>query len=549
MDASQLLELINQGETLTTEFKSWVKIPDFKKLIKLCVKEIVALSNSNGGYLLIGVEDDKTITGCKNYDLQNIVESIYDRTIPNIFTKAETIRINDKDVIVIEVEKGMQLCGTTSGEYYKRLGKNSKPYNPTGIKEDFSISTDYSAQIIEQSTIDDINILEVYKLKEKLKIRDKQSTLVELDDISFLKDLSLLIDTNNGLKLNVAGMLFVGKEESIKKYLPQAECIYLHYNDNNRDEYDNRLDLKMPIISVLDRLTEKIQDYNSLINIQIGLFRLEIYDFSEKVFQEALLNAYTHRRYDSPGSIYVKHYSDKLVIESPGGFMADITADNIITHPSLPRNKLIAETLQRLRYVQRSGQGIDIMYREMVSMGKPYPEYTVYNDAIRLTLYSVLEDEGFVKFITETQDKNMITFSLSELMILRYLFENKTINLSTAKKLTQQSENEVKHALNNLEKYKLIELSGRVYMMTPSSYHKVKSDVQYTQDKTVTYLKSKDLIIEYLLTHDSINNETIRELCRCTKKQATTFSRKMRESGIITMEGKGRATIYKLNKK
>ena len=34
MDASQLLELINQGETLTTEFKSWVKIPDFKKLIK-----------------------------------------------------------------------------------------------------------------------------------------------------------------------------------------------------------------------------------------------------------------------------------------------------------------------------------------------------------------------------------------------------------------------------------------------------------------------------------------------------------------------------------
>lgn len=78
------------------------------------MKEIVALSNSNGGYLLIGVEDDKTITGCKNYDLQNIVESIYDRTIPNIFTKAETIRINDKDVIVIKVEKGMQLCGSYS---------------------------------------------------------------------------------------------------------------------------------------------------------------------------------------------------------------------------------------------------------------------------------------------------------------------------------------------------------------------------------------------------------------------------------------------------
>ncbi len=548
MNCSRLLKLIKQGETSTIEFKSWVKTPDFKKLIKLCVKEVVALSNSNGGYLLLGVEDDKTITGCTNYNLQNIIESIYDRTIPNIFTKAESVHIDDKDVIVIKVEKGNQLYGTTSGEYFKRLGKNSKPYNPAGIKEDFSINTDYSAQIIEQSTINDINMLEVYKLKEKLKIRDKQSTLVELDDISFLKNLSLLIETEEGLKLNIAGMLFVGKEESINRYLPQAECIYLHYSDSNREEYDNRLDLKMPIISVLDRLTEKIQDYNHLINIQVGLFRLEIYDFSEKVFQEALLNGYTHRRYDSPGSIYVKHYSDKLIIESPGGFMADITADNIITHPSLPRNKLIAETLQRLRYVQRSGQGIDIMFKEMVSMGKPYPEYTVFNDAIRLTLYSVLEDEGFVRFITETQDKDMIAFSLSELMILRYLFENKTINLSDAKALTQQSLSEVKHSFVNLEKYGLIELSGRVYMMTPSSYHKVKSDVQYTQDKTVTYLKSKDLILEYLSIYDSINNETIRELCRCTKKQATTFTRKMRESGLIVMEGKGRATIYKLNK-
>lgn len=229
--------------------------------------------------------------------------------------------------------------------------------------------------------------------------------------------------------------------------------------------------------------------------------------------------------------------------------MAYITAENIITHPSVPRNKLIAETLQRLRYVQRSGQGIDIMFKEMVSMGKPYPEYTVYNDAIRLTLYSVLEDEGFVKYITQVQDKNMITLSLSELMILRYLFENKAINLTEAKILTQQSLNEVKHSFNSLEKYGLIELSGRVYMLTARVYSAVKTDVQYTQDKTVTYLKAKDLILEYLSIYDNINNETIRELCRCTKKQATTFSRKMREDKLIIMEGKGRATIYKLNKK
>lgn len=544
MDELELVDLINHGECEKVEFKSWKETPHFKQLIKLCVKEVVALANSQGGYLLLGVEDNKEITGCTNYDVQNIIESIYDRTVPNLFVQASVVNVQNKDVIVMSVEKSNRICGTSSGEFYKRLGKNSKPYTPDKMKELYDNENDYSSRVIEQSSVDDINLLEVYKLKEKLRTRDLQSTLVELDDISFLKDLSLLVETDNGLKLNVAGLLFVGKESSIKRFLPQAECIYLHYSDSNKEEYDNRLDLKLPIISVLDRLTEKIQDYNKLINVQVGLFRLEIYDFSERVFQEALLNSYTHRRYDSPGSIYVKHYSDKLVIESPGGFMADITPDNIITHPSLPRNKLIAETLQRLRYVQRSGQGIDIMYKDMVSMGKPYPEYIAYHDAIRLTLYSKLEDMGFVKFINETQDKNMIYFSLSELMILRYLFENKNIDMAHAKKLTQRSSTEVKHSFIHLEDLGLIEQSGSVYMMTQSAYHQVKSDVQYTQDKTVTYLKSKDLILEYLSTHDSINNETIRELCRCTKKQATTFAKKMRDEGILEMVGKSVKTKY-----
>lgn len=544
MRMEELQDLINGGENLKVEFKSWIETPNFKSRIKLCVKEVVALANSDGGYLLLGVEDDGTITGCEKYDLQNIIESIYDRTVPKLFTRVESQKIEDKDVIIIYIDKSKRLCGTSSGEYYKRLGKNSKPYTPEKMKDVFDEDTDYSSQIIDSTTEDDINLLEVYKLKEKLKTRDRESTLVELDDMSFLKNLSLIKETDEGIKLTVAGLLFVGKELSIQKLMPQAECIYLHYSDNNTEEYDSRLDLKLPIISVLDRLTEKIQNFNHLINIQVGLFRLEIYNFSEKVFQEALLNAYTHRRYDSPGSIYVKHYSDKLVIESPGGFLADINENNIITHPSLPRNKLIAETLQRLRYVQRSGQGIDIIFKEMLSMGKPYPEYTVYNDAIRLTLYSATEDMEFVKFIAETQDKRLQQFSLSELMIMRYLYENIEISLSQAAKLTQLSINDVRHSLRTLENEALIEVSGKVYMLTAQTYDRVKSDIKYVQDKAITYLKAKSLILDYLETHESINNEKIRMLCRCSKKQASTYTKKMRDENILEMIGKSIHTKY-----
>lgn len=101
------------------------------------------------------------------------------------------------------------------------------------MKAVFDEDTDYSSQIIDSTSEDDINLLEVYKLKEKLKTRDRESTLVELDDMSFLKNLSLIKETDEGIKLTVAGLLFVGKELSIQKLMPQAECIYLHYSDNN----------------------------------------------------------------------------------------------------------------------------------------------------------------------------------------------------------------------------------------------------------------------------------------------------------------------------
>ena len=202
---------------------------------------------------------------------------------------------------------------------------------------------DFSAKVIVDSSLEDIDRLAVYQLKEKLKIRDGQSTLSQMEDIPFLRDLELIKSDAGQEKLSIAGLLFVGKESAIQRLLPQAEVIYLHYNEKNLIEYDNRIDMKQPIITILDRLTEKIQNEIIILNVQIGLFRQEIPSFSIPVFQEALLNAMAHRDYQNPGAIYVKQYPDRLVIESPGGFPEDITIDNIITHPSVPRNKLIAD--------------------------------------------------------------------------------------------------------------------------------------------------------------------------------------------------------------
>lgn len=542
-----LQEALQIGESIDIEFKSWIKASGMKERISLAVDELIAFANCKGGTVYFGVEDNGEVTGCTgNYDLQALREAIYDKTRPPMFTEIDEIVYEEKTVITITVEADGKTYATTDGRCLKRLGKNSKPYYPDEMSHIYSAihTNDFSAQIIAESSLDDINLMVVYALKEKLRIRDSASTLPDLDDMAFLRDLKLIVNDNGQDKLTIAGLLFVGKEQSIQRLLPQAEVIYLHYSKDNLEEYNLRMDMKQPIITVVDRLTEKIQNDNKIKNVQIGLFRLEVADFSEKVFQEALLNALSHRDYQQMGAVYVKHYPDKIVIENPGGFLDGITAENIITHPSSPRNKLIAETLQSLKYVQRTGQGVDIIYKEMVSMGKPYPVYRVFNDAVQLTIGSAMEDPDFVKFIVKEQDSKQISLSLSQLMILRYIVENRKIKLSDAQRIAQVSDEDARKCCTELMRFGLIEIVGKEYMLTARVYEAVKSQVEYTRDKVVQYIKAKDMIMEYLSTNNSITNAIIRELCGFTKQQARTTIEKMIKDELVTKVGAGPATKY-----
>lgn len=550
MKVEEFKEILDKGETDTVEFKSWIKAKNQKEIISLAVDELIAFANYKGGTVYFGVEDNPIeVTGCdRNYDSQRIIEGIYDKTRPSLFTEIEDFEYNGKLVIAISVKSDGKTYTTTDGRCLKRLGKNSKPLYPDELSNVYSSiqNPDFSGRVISESTLDDVNKLEVYRLKEKLRVRDSKSTLPDLDDNDFLRDLQLTKFDGNVERLTIAGLLFVGKEASIQRMLPQAEVIYLHYSANNLEEYDARLDLKTPLINIIDKLTERVQTYGKIENVQIGLFRLEIEEFPERVFQEALLNALSHRDYQSNAAIYVKQYPDRIVIENPGGFLDGITENNIITHPSVPRNKLIAETLQNLKYVQRTGQGVDIMFKDMVSLGKPYPRYKSFNDAVSLTIYNAIDNTEFVKFIVETQEKNSEIMSLAEMMILRDLMDNRKESLSVLSDTVQKSLDETKKSCNKLITNGLIEIVGKQYMLTAKVYEVLKSDIEYTRDKTIQYIKAKNMIMDYLEmeSNDKITSAKIQEMCGFTKQQARSTIDKMRKEGILDICKHGKYSYY-----
>lgn len=548
MTTEEFEKILDKGETDTVEFKSWVKAKNQKEIISLAVDELIAFANHKGGTVYFGVEDKPVeVTGCdRNYDAQRIIEGIYDKTIPSLFTDIYDFEFEGKLVIAISVKVDGKIYTTSDGRCLKRLGRNTKPMYPEELGNMYSSiqNRDFSSRIISESTLDDVNKLEVYSLKEKLRVRDPKSTLPDMDDLDFLRDLQLTKYDGDVERLTVAGLLFVGKEVSIKKMLPQAEVIYLHYSAKNLEEYDARLDLKLPLINIIDKLTERVLALSKIENVQIGLFRLEVEEFPERVFQEALLNALAHRDYQSDAAVYVKQYPDRIVIENPGGFLEGITENNIITHPSVPRNKLIAETLQNLKYVQRTGQGVDIIFKDMVSMGKPYPRYRSYNDAVSLTIYSAVDSTEFVKFITEVQEKNSRIMSLAEMMILRNLMDNRKEQLSTLASVVQKSLDETKKSCNELVNNGLIEVVGKEYMLTAKVYEALKSDVEYTRDKTIQYIRAKNMILEYLQSNDKITSAKIQDMCGFTKQQARSVLDKMRNEKLIDINKKGNKSYY-----
>ncbi len=161
----------------------------------------------------------------------------------------------------------------SKGVVFKRLGKNTKPFYPLEYTSNSikGFKGDYSAKIIEPATKDDIDFTEVERLKLKIQSRDKDSTLYQSDNITFLKDLRL-IDVDE-IQLTVAGLLFAGTKDAISKYMPQSEIIILTYNEG-QTEYHKRLELKVPLVQAVDRIQQFFEDRNGIQNIQMGLIKL-----------------------------------------------------------------------------------------------------------------------------------------------------------------------------------------------------------------------------------------------------------------------------------
>lgn len=368
---------------------------------------VVALANANGGYLVLGMEDAFPHKVVGTSQCENALGKLENEIYKALQIPVDAYELFDEQnnrVVVVEIPR--HPVGKALRFEDVPLWRSGEELIPMPDKVLFSIlqetDPDYSQAICEGVTIDDLDKEAIDILKEKYARKQNNPTFTSLSDRQALSDLKLI----EGNKVTNAAVLLVGKAEIIQQNFPQAKVQHEFRTTEGQERFDKRLSFVAPFYILIDQLWKAVNDRNGSVLVQEGAYMFDIPFFNEEVIREVINNAFAHRDYRLASEIVIKQYPTKLSVISPGGFPIGVTLENILTVSSTPRNRLLADVLAATGIVERSGQGMDVIFRLTLSEGKQTPDYSKTNDyQVTAILSATVKDPGFALFIKSIQQE------------------------------------------------------------------------------------------------------------------------------------------------
>ena len=368
---------------------------------------VVALANANGGYLVLGMEDAFPHKVVGTSQCENALGKLENEIYKALQIPVDAYELFDEqNNRVVVGENPRHPVGKALRFEDVPLWRSGEELIPMPDKVLFSIlqetDPDYSQAICEGVTIDDLDKEAIDILKEKYARKQNNPTFTSLSDRQALSDLKLI----EGNKVTNAAVLLVGKAEIIQQNFPQAKVQHEFRTTEGQERFAKRLSFVAPFYVIIDQLWKAVNDRNGSVPVQEGAYMFDIPFFNEEVIREVINNAFAHRDYRLASEIVIKQYPTKLSVISPGGFPIGVTLENILTVSSTPRNRLLADVLAATGIVERSGQGMDVIFRLTLSEGKQTPDYSKTNDyQVTAILSATVKDPGFALFIKSIQQE------------------------------------------------------------------------------------------------------------------------------------------------
>lgn len=544
---------IPNKETLTVEFKS-----DRKKLSDNDLLEaVIGMTNTMGGELYLGVEDDGSITGVhtSHMDINGIVALIANMTVPTVSVRAEILD-ELKPVLRIEVPKSRAIVATSGGKVVRRRLKvdgtpeNTPmyPYEITSRLSDLSL-LDFSNQPLSGASIEDLDANERVRLRKIISSRRGDTALIGLTDEELDKALRFVREENGIRFPTVTGMLMIGKEEKIEELMPTAKSSFQVLEGTN---VKVNLQSSKPLLAVFEMFEEYLKPWNPEQEVEIGLLRFPIPEFSPEAFREGLVNAFCHRDYTILQSVRILIDDEGMTISSPGGFIEGVTLDNLLSVEPHGRNQTLTDALKRIGLAEKTGRGIDRIFEGSILYGRPWPDYSESTEKyVKLFIQRAKPDFAFIKMIANEENRLGRRLPINSLLILSVLQSEKRLNLSDIAEMAKISESRVKSNLEKLTESGLIEAIGsgksKTYILSANVYRENSNSVGYVRQTGIDSIRNEELILKLARQQKGwVTRENVTDLLKLTNAQAYNILKKLAESGKLKLEGKGRGSKYRL---
>lgn len=540
------------AESLTVEFKSDRKrLPDAE-----LVEAVVCLANAEGGELWLGVEDDGTPTGLhpEHALLIGLPGLVSARTSPALTVQVEAVDIGTVRVARIAVPKGQTEIATAAGVYLRRRIKHDgtpecAPMLPhdRASRQAHLGRADTSAQAVAGATLADFDPLERERLRQAVQQYGGDRVLLELDDEALDGALGFTTRQPDGGRVpTLCGLLLIGREAALRELVPTHEFAFqvlereaVHFNEFRR----------YPLLKALDWLETNFRPYNPEEELQVGLFRVPVPRVDLAAFREAVANALIHRDYHRLGAVHVRLDDAGLTVSNPGGLVDGVTLANLLTTEPRPRNRTLADAMKRIGLVERSGRGVDTIYRGMLKFGRPAPDYGRTDaSSVVLRLPTEAADLDFRRLVVEEERRRGSELPIDSLIALAALRELKRVSADELAARIQRDVASAKRTLEALTEAGLVEAHGnargRNYTLSAAVYGASGNKAGYTRQAGFAPIQHEQMVLNYARQHGQIRRAEVMELCRLSEGQAKDLIKKLKGRGLLVQHGERRAAYY-----
>jgi ATP-dependent DNA helicase RecG len=458
------------------------------------------ISNKPFGYLVWGIEDATHKIVGTNFSFVNAKEGNQDLElwlrnlcIPKINFEIFEFDYNNLHITLIRIPSAKGQPSHFKKIPYIRIGSNKTDLRnyPDLIRIIYNTQIDWSAQIIENASLSDLNDEAIKTAREKYKERNSKADFYNLidnwDDITFLDKAKITI---NGKITNTA-IILLGKEVSTHFLLPAVAQITWKLEEEEKG-YEH---FYPPLLINTTKVMQRIRNINYKFFPDNELLSTTVSKYETRSILEALHNCIAHQDYSLHSRIIVSEKVDRLIFSNAGSFY-DGCPDDYLNGDKTPeryRNSFLSNAMVNLGMIDTLGYGIHSMVIAQRNRFFPLPDYILSkSQKVLLQIYGHSIDENYSKLLIERKD-----LPLTKVVLLDRVQKHLSIP---------------DEAAIMLKKEKLI--AGR----KPNFY--VEATIAAATDDKATYIKNrafdddhyKKMILKYLKTYKKASRIDIDKL-------------------------------------